>query len=387
MDGDGGNVRQLTSGTADDRHAAWSPDGKLLAVDSGSSTRREIWTVDVSSGARKQITSLVGVASFPSWSPDGARVAFYVYRAGTMDVWIVGANGDGAAAMTRGLASEARLQCTFACHSAAWSPDGARIAIADGDQRRVLLMASVIDSALRPITPDGENDHFPRYLANGSVIYVSEHIALDQSWTDLWSTDPAASDTRTAVAQNVLAQGPFEISADGKQLLFASPRSGNFEIYAVTLDDAGSAALATAADQLGAPEVIAPKTGAASSNGSPDGSLVAYAGAPRERLVGPLGLHRTSDRGGGRSWGSRGWTRSAVRVPPAAISPSSAFAASPASGRVVTTSRASFTTAAAAARSSGAITRTSKCSGRSSSGRRRTRIRNPARAVLRSQRW
>ena len=278
MDGDGGNVRQLTSGAADDRHAAWSPDGKLLAVDSGTSTRREIWTVDVSSGAKKQITSLGAVASFPSWSPDGARVAFYVYRAGTMDLWIVGANGDGAAAMTRGLASEARLQCTFACHSAAWSPDGARIAIADGDQRRVVLMASVIDSALRPITPDGENDHFPTYLANGTVVYVSEHIALDQSWTDLWSTDPAAPDTRSAVAQNVLAQGPFEISADGKQLLFASPRSGNFEIYAVTLDDAGKAALATRADQLGTPDVIAPKTADASSNGSPDGSLAAYAG-------------------------------------------------------------------------------------------------------------
>jgi len=288
MDGDGGNVRQLTSGTADDRHAAWSPDGKLLAVDSGSSTRREIWTVDVSSGTKKQITSLGAVASFPSWSPDGARVAFYVYRAGTMDLWVVGANGDGASAMTKGLASEARLQCTFACHSAAWSPDGARIAIADGDQRRVLLMASVIESALRPITPDGENDHFPTYLANGTVVYVSEHIALDQSWTDLWNTDPSASDARTAVAQNVLAQGPFEISADGKQLLFASPRSGNFEIYAVTLDDAGKAALATRADQLGTPDVVAPR--AASTGASPDGNLVAYAGIGIVLLLGLAAL-------------------------------------------------------------------------------------------------
>jgi Tol biopolymer transport system component len=192
--------------------------------------------------------------------------------------------------MTKGLASEARLQCTFACHSAAWSPDGSRIAIADGDQRRVVLMASAIDSALRPITPEGENNHFPTYLANGTVVYVSEHIALDQSWTDLWSTDPVDSDTRTPVAQNVLAQGPFEISADGKQLLFASPRSGNFEIYAVTLDNAGKAALATRPDQLGTPDVVAPRTTIAGSTTSPDGSLVAYAGIAVLILVGLAAL-------------------------------------------------------------------------------------------------
>ena len=300
MDRDGGNVRQLTSGTADDRHAAWSPDGKLLAVDSGTSTRREIWTVDVSSGARKQITSLGAVASFPSWSPDGTRLAFYVYRAGAMELWMVGANGEGVAVMTRGLASEARLQCTFACHAAAWSPDGSRIAIADGDQRRVVLMASAIDSALRPITPEGENNHFPTYLSNGTVVYVSEHIALDQSWTDLWSTDPANSDVRTSVAQNVLAQGPFEISADGKQLLFASPRSGNFEIYAVTLDDAGKAALATRADQLGTPDVRVPRTAATGASASSDGSLVAYAGVLLLLGLGLAGVVTSRRRRAGR---------------------------------------------------------------------------------------
>jgi len=95
------------------------------------------------------------------------------------------------------------------------------------------------------ISPDGERSHFPVFLANGQLIYVTEHLSMDQSWTDLWLQLPEASAQRDQIAQGILAQGPFEFSADGTQLLFASPRSGNFEIYQVTLDDAGKLALAT----------------------------------------------------------------------------------------------------------------------------------------------
>ena len=60
------------------------------------------------------------------------------------------------------------------------------------------------------------------------------------------------------MATNVQAQGPFELSGDGRQLLFASPRTGNFEIYAVTLDAAGKAALATKPERINPADVTAP---------------------------------------------------------------------------------------------------------------------------------
>ncbi len=120
------------------------------------------------------------------------------------------------------------------------------MAFSDGDLSRVLVM-SAVSSAKAPqaISPDGERSHFPVFLANGQLIYVTEHLSMDQSWTDLWLQQPDAAAQRDQIAQGILAQGPFEFSADGSQLLFASPRSGNFEIYQVTLDDAGKAALAT----------------------------------------------------------------------------------------------------------------------------------------------
>lgn len=245
MDADGSNVRQLSSGGTDDRHPAWSPDAKYIAVDSGDKQRREIWVIDVTTRARTQLTKLGAIASFPSWSPRGDRIGFYVYQAGAMDVWLMGVDGSAPARLTQELAAEKNQQCTFACHSVAWSPDGGRVAFSDGAHARVLLMAALAGSAApRSISPDGERSHFPVFLADGRLVYVTEHVSQEQSYTDLWTVVPDRGTSREALAQGVQAQGPFALSADGRELLFASPRSGNFQIYAVTLDDAGKAALA-----------------------------------------------------------------------------------------------------------------------------------------------
>jgi len=268
MDSDGANVVQVTSSDADDRHPAWSPDGKFLAVDSGDAAKREIWTIEVSSKRRSQVTKLGAIASFPSWSPDGKRIGFYLYQAASMDVWTVTPEGSNQTRLTRDLATESNNQCTFACHTVAWSPDGSRIAVADGDQARVLLLSAMNGAASAPITPADERSHFPIYLPDGSLVYVSEHVTIDQSWTDLWMVDPNAANTvegRTAVAGQIQAQGPFELSTDARQLLFASPRSGNFEIYSVTLDAAGKAALATK------PERISPDLSSIASKPEEDG--------------------------------------------------------------------------------------------------------------------
>jgi Tol biopolymer transport system component len=246
MTTDGSNLRQLTSGDNDDRHPSWSPDGKTIAVDTGSEIKREIALIDVASKSRTQVTRLGMTAQFPSFSPDGTTIAFFLYNLGSMDLWTVRRDGGNATAATKQLATEANNQCTFACHSARWSPDGSRIAFSDGDNARVVLMASLTSGgAATPISPVGEKSHFPVFLADGRLVYVTETVTAIQSYTDLWLVDPNnASSPRVELAQNVQAQGPFEFNKDGTELLFFSPRTGNFEIYSVTLDAAGKAALA-----------------------------------------------------------------------------------------------------------------------------------------------
>jgi Tol biopolymer transport system component len=245
MAADGSDRRLISQGAVDDRHPAWSPDGKTLAVDSGTGLKREIVLLDIATGTRTPVTSLDAFASFPSWSPDGNRLSFYVYQQGTLDLWTINTDGSKLVQMTRSLASETKNQCTFVCHAAAWSPDGSRLAYADGDQTRVFTMRSDDGTDQLKASQDDPTgrSHFPMYLSDGRLAYVTEHINPGQSWTDIWAVTPGSNLPPVPLLQDIQAQGPFDLTPDGQKLVFASPRNGNFDIYVVTLDASGQAAL------------------------------------------------------------------------------------------------------------------------------------------------
>jgi Tol biopolymer transport system component len=256
MNADGSDRQRISQGNVDDRHPAWSPDGTQLAVDSGTEIKREIWVLDIKTGDRTKVTALDAFSSFPSWSPDGSRLSFYVYKGGALDLWVVGTDGSNATQLTRALAAETKNQCTFACHVAAWSPDGSRLVFADGDQTNVWTMRSDDGSDRQRVShedPSGRS-HFPSYLADGRIAYVTEHINPGQSWTDVWTIMPGSSQPPSALLESVQVQGPFVFSPDLQKVLFASPRNGNFDIYMVTLDANGREAL----KKIGGETVMAP---------------------------------------------------------------------------------------------------------------------------------
>jgi Tol biopolymer transport system component len=306
MAADGSDRKMVTQGTNDDRHVSWSPDGKSLVVDTGTELKREIAIIDLASGQRTQVTNMDAFASFPAFSPDGNRISFYVYQKGALDIWTINKDGTNPVQMTQTLASENKSQCTFACHSATWSPDGSRLAYADGDQLRVYTMRSDDGTDQTKISHDDPTgrSHFPIYMPDGRVVYVTEHINPGQSWTDIWATTPGSNQPPQPVLQDVQVQGPFEFSPDGQRLTFSSPRNGNFDIYVATLDDAGKdalkrlssetdlapalanaghpAGLSTSAGSTSAtPGVPAPSAGQAAAPGASN-SAVPVAAAPSE---------------------------------------------------------------------------------------------------------
>jgi len=291
MAADGSDRRQITPNGTDDRHATWSPDGTMLAVDTGTELKREIALVDLHSGTRSVVTNLGGFASFPSWSPDGSRLSFFNYTNGTLDLWTVNKDGTRAMQMTQVLASENKSQCTFACHGAAWSPDGTRLAYSDGDQKNVYTMHSDDGTDQQKVSADDPTgrSHFPEYLPDGRLAYVTEHINPGQSWTDIWAITPGSNTPPTPLVQDVQVQGPFEISPDGQKLLFASPRNGNFDIYVATLDAAGKDALKTLSAQTdlspalanaGHPAGLSTQGQSGSTGTAPSGSSATGSSAP-----------------------------------------------------------------------------------------------------------
>ena len=235
----GTGERGVSRGEADDRHPAWSPDGRQIAFDSGNDKTREIWVMDPDGGGRRRITSLGAFSSFPAFSPDGQKIAFFAYQDGVMDLWMTSIESPAPKPLTSRLADQRDNGCTFACHVAAWSPDGSTLAYSSGDQRKVWTLPLATGTPLL-VTSSPDIAHFPWYLPDGRLGYVEEHVSATEAWVDLWAIDPRGGRGKELLLGKVRIQGPFDFSPDGQRLLFHSPRAGNFDIYLADLTAPGA---------------------------------------------------------------------------------------------------------------------------------------------------
>ncbi|HEY9282068.1 MAG TPA: hypothetical protein VIP46_01310 [Pyrinomonadaceae bacterium] len=122
---DGSSVTNVTNGRLSGIAAfAWSPDGSqfVVSADRGGN----LYVVSADGNAVRRLTQNTGfaIAQSPTWSPDGRRIAYVGNAEQNYDVYVVNADGTGAAARltnTRGIYRDL-----------AWSPDGTRLAYASG---------------------------------------------------------------------------------------------------------------------------------------------------------------------------------------------------------------------------------------------------------------
>lgn len=94
MDVSGTNSRQLTNGMEGlGGSLDWSPDGKSLLIYAGPVGGRDIFRLDVATGALTQLTN-GGNNAAPSYSPDGKFIVFNSLRNnGQADLFIMNADG------------------------------------------------------------------------------------------------------------------------------------------------------------------------------------------------------------------------------------------------------------------------------------------------------
>lgn len=93
MNADGSNLHQVTQGIQGiGGRSAWSPDGKSLVFYAGPRGDRDIYTIEIASGAVRRLTS-GGNNTGPCFSPDGNWIVFSSSRDGDHEIYFMRTDG------------------------------------------------------------------------------------------------------------------------------------------------------------------------------------------------------------------------------------------------------------------------------------------------------
>ncbi|MFW5620686.1 MAG: S41 family peptidase [Prevotella pectinovora] len=218
------------------RHPAISPDGKTIAF----SYQGDIFTVPSSGGTAKQITSNAAFDSYPVWSPDGNHIAFASNREGSIDVWVMNANGGIPKRVTTNSGSEYPLRWkdnSTIMFKASIMPTAKSIIFA-GSYPQVYTVG--MDGGRPKLFSDITMDALD-INASGDVIYIDR-----KGYEDEWRKhhrSPITRDVWLKSGDSFRKLTTFDgedrdpvWSADGKSFYYLSEQSGTLNIYHRTLD-------------------------------------------------------------------------------------------------------------------------------------------------------
>ena len=218
------------------RHPAISPDGKTIAF----SYQGDIFTVPSSGGTAKQITSNAAFDSYPVWSPDGNHIAFASNREGSIDVWVMDANGGIPKRVTTNSGNEypLRWKDNYTIMFKASIMPTAKSIIFAGSYPQVYTVG--MDGGRPKLFSDITMDALD-INASGDVIYIDR-----KGYEDEWCKhhrSPITRDVWLKSGDSFRKLTTFDgedrdpvWASDGKSFYYLSEQSGTLNVYHRTLD-------------------------------------------------------------------------------------------------------------------------------------------------------
>jgi Tol biopolymer transport system component len=125
---DGSGLAPLATDAApatNDGMPSWSPDGKQVVFRRATGTKRNLYILDVGTGATQKLETGSDFDTFPAWSPRGDWIAFTSKRDDDYEIYRIRPDGTGLQRLTQSPGNDAHP---------AFSPDGDWIAFATARQ-------------------------------------------------------------------------------------------------------------------------------------------------------------------------------------------------------------------------------------------------------------
>jgi eukaryotic-like serine/threonine-protein kinase len=271
-----GEPQPVTTGDRDDIQPEWIPEGQgILFVRSAQSNGRlepgdvfgmyeggDIWRKDLASGREEKF---IGAAFNPAFSPDGKLLAVDASWAGPRRIWVVDAQGHNPQQISSD-SSEAVDHL-----EPRWSPNGKFIVFQDLERTKFSIKVVDIASHVVTVLTDGRfQDLNPVWSRSGRYIYFSSPRG---GGLNIWRVRVSETGQLGGVPQQVTMGSGQDVqlamSPDGAQLAFAILRQ-NADLWRLHVSPETGAA-------LGDPEELVASTREDSRGAwSPDGSQIAF---------------------------------------------------------------------------------------------------------------
>jgi TolB protein len=228
----------------------WSPDGRQIVLISSRHGGMKVHVMDASSvrngSDMRQLTTGDAEDDAPAWSPDGKKIAFVSIRNGVSQIFLMNADGTDARQLTNGDAENIHPT---------WSPDSTKILFntthfsgataADGrdvpSDNKVIGEQIDKKMELATIRPDGAD--LKRITTGGGCTYASYspdgrsilHRRVEGALSQIFVMNADGSNDHNVSGEGNLDGWPAW-SSDGKRIVFSRRVKDVFQLFVMNSD-------------------------------------------------------------------------------------------------------------------------------------------------------